>query len=289
MEKVNFSIVSNFSVQDAVRYILVTMRTKLAIALLLPAALLLAQPDKTAWDVLKQGLDDKNPDRRRQAITAMASIGLAPDAVARIEQALQDKEPLVRQTAAAELGQMKSKQSLPALKSALDDVSGEVAFAAAKALWEMGDRSGRDLIEDVLTGQQKASEGVVSGAMRDAKRKIRDPKALAMMGFKEASGALLGPFNIGILAAEQAFKDSSAGGRALAVTLLVTECDAETLRLLERTSSEDKNWIVKAAAAKALGQCGNQDTIPKLELDLTDSHDAVKFMAAASIVKLSLR
>jgi len=265
------------------------MRTKLAIALLLPAALLLAQPDKTAWDVLKQGLDDKNPDRRRQAITAMASIGLAPDAVARIEQALQDKEPLVRQTAAAELGQMKSKQSLPALKSALDDVSGEVAFAAAKALWEMGDRSGRDLIEDVLTGQQKASEGVVSGAMRDAKRKIRDPKALAMMGFKEASGALLGPFNIGILAAEQAFKDSSAGGRALAVTLLVTECDAETLRLLERTSSEDKNWIVKAAAAKALGQCGNQDTIPKLELDLTDSHDAVKFMAAASIVKLSLR
>src|SRR5260370_25018030 len=102
MEKVNFSIVSNFSVQDAVRYILVTMRTKLAIALLLPAALLLAQPDKTAWDVLKQGLDDKNPDRRRQAITAMASIGLAPDAVARIEQAVQDKEPLVHQTAAAE-------------------------------------------------------------------------------------------------------------------------------------------------------------------------------------------
>ena len=184
---------------------------------------------------------------------------------------------------------MKSRQSFPALKTALDDASGEVAFAAAKALWEMGDRSGRDLIEDVLTGQQKASENMVSGAMRDAKRNMRDPKALAMMGFKEASGALLGPFNIGILAAEQAFKDSSAGGRALAVTLLVQECDAETLRLLERTSSEDKNWVVKAAAAKALGQCGNQDAIPKLELDLTDSHDAVKFMAAASIVKLSLK
>ena len=260
------------------------MAIKFAIALLLPAAVLLAQPDKTAWDVLKQGFDDRNPDRRRQAVTATASIGLAPDAVKLVEQALQDKDPLVRQTAAAELGQMKSKQSAEALKTALDDVSGEVAFAAAKALWDMGDKDGRGLIEDVVTGQQRASDGTASGA-----RKTRDPKALAAMGFKEASGALLGPFNIGILAAEQAFKDSSAGGRALAVTLLARDCDAETERILERTCTDDKSWVVKAAAAKALGQCGNQDAIPKLELSLSDSHDAVKFMAAASIIRLSLK
>ncbi len=262
------------------------MRTVL-FALILPCTLLVAQPEKTAWDVLKPALSDKNPERRRQAVTALGSIGLHSEGVPLIEQALKDQDPIVRQTAAAVLGQIKSKESIPALKIELEDSSGEVAFAAAKALWEMGDKSGRDLIEDVLTGQQKTSENFLAGGVRDAKRKMHDPKSMAMMGFKEASGALLGPFNIGLVAAEQALKDGSAGARTLAATMLAQECDAETLRLLERSTSDDKNWAVKAAAAKALGQCGNTEAIPKLEQVLSDSHDAVRFMAAASIIKLS--
>jgi HEAT repeat protein len=263
------------------------MSRRLAVALLIPAALLLAQPEKTAWELLKEGLQDKNPETRRQAITAVGSIGLAPEAVALVENALKDQDPYVRQTAAAELGEMKSKQSIPALKMALDDPSGEVAFAAAKSLWDIGDRTGRGFIEDVMAGQQKTSEGLVSGAKLDAKRKVHDPKALAMMGFKEASGALLGPFNMGLVAAEQALKDGTAGARALAVTLLAQDCDAATLRILEKVATSDKNWAVKAAASKALGRCVTPDAIPTLELNLSDSHSAVKFMAAASIIKLS--
>jgi HEAT repeat protein len=202
------------------------MRAKLLIVLLLPSIALLAQPDKTAWEVLKAGLSDKNPDKRRQAVTAMGSIGLDTDAVQLVEGALRDQDSLVRQTAAAELGQMKAREAIPSMKTAMDDAAGEVGFAAAKALWDMGDRSGRDLIEDVLTGQEKASEGALKGAVRDAKRKMHDPKALAVMGLKEASGALLGPFSIGIIAAEQSLKDGSSGGRALATTLLAQDCDA---------------------------------------------------------------
>jgi HEAT repeat protein len=263
------------------------MRTKLPILLLLPAMALLAQPEKTAWDVLRTGLNDKNPDKRRQAVTAIGSIGAETDAVQLVEGALRDPDSLVRQTAAATLGQVKARQSIPSLKTAMDDVSGEVAFAAAKALWDMGDRSGRDLIEDVLTGQEKASEGPLKDAMRDAKRKMHDPKALAVMGFKEASGALLGPFNIGIIAAEQAFKDGSTGGRALATTLLAEDCDAEALRLLEWSCTSDKSWAVKAASAKALGWCGNKDAIPTLERNLADSNAAVRSMSAGAIIKLS--
>ena len=265
------------------------MFPKLLAVLLLPAVVLLAQPEKTAWDLLKAGLSEKSPDKRRQAVTAIGSIGLDPEAVRLVEQSLRDLDPLVRQTAAAELGLMKAKTAIPSLKTALDDASGEVAFAAAKALWEMGDKSGRDLIEDVLTGQEKASEGMVSGAVRDAKRKMHDPKALTVMGLKEASGALLGPFNIGIVAAEQAFKDGSAGGRALSTTLLAQDCDAESLRLLEWACINDKSWAVKAASARGLGQCRNPDAIPTLEQNLTDSHDAVKFMSAAAIIKLSAK
>jgi HEAT repeat protein len=263
------------------------MRAKLLIALLLPAAALLAQPDKTAWDVLKSGLSDKNPDKRRQAVTAIGSIGLETEVIELVEGALRDPDSLVRQTAAAELGQMKARQAIPSLKTAMDDAAGEVAFAAAKALWDMGDRSGRDLVEDVLTGQQSASESGLKGMVRDAKRKLHDPKALAVMGLKEASGVLLGPFNLGIIAAEQAFKDGSSGGRVLATIMLAQDCDAESLRLLEWSTTSDKSWAVKAASAKALGQCGNQDAIPTLEQNLADSNPAVKSMSAGAIIKLS--
>ena len=265
------------------------MFKKLTIVFSLPTFLLVAQPDKSAWEVLRQGSTDKNPETRRQAVAAAGSIGTSsPDAVKFVEDGLKDMDSLVRQTAAGELGEMKSKQSIPALKTALDDPSAEVAFAAAKALWDMGDNTGRNLIEDVLTGQQKASEGLVNGAVQDAKRKAHEPRTLAVMGFKEASGALLGPFNIGVIAAEQAFKDGSAGARALASTLLARNCDAQSLRLLEWSATEDKSWAVKASVAKALGQCGSQNTIPTLERNLSDSHAAVRFMSAAAIIRISV-
>lgn len=250
---------------------------------------LFAQPEKSAWEVLKQGLAEKSVDKHRQALTATGSIGTAPEAVQLVEQALKDMDPLIRQTAAAELGQMKAKQSIPALQAAMDDSDGQVAFAAAKALWDMGDKSGRGLIEDVLIGDEKTSNGLVSGAMRDAKRKMHDPRALALMGIKEASGALLGPFNIGIIAAEQAFKDGSAGGRTLAVALLTDDCDPQTVRLLDWSFTNDKSWAVKAAAAKGLGKCGTAEAIPKLETALSDSHEAVKTMSAAAIIRLTLK
>jgi HEAT repeat protein len=259
-----------------------TMRTKLLIAVLLTATGLQAQPDKTAWEVLKTGLNEKNPDRRRQAVTAIGSIGLNPEGVRLVEGALRDSDSLVRQTAAATLAQMKARTAIPSLKTALGDASGAVAFAAATALWDMGDRSGLNLIEDVLTGQEKASEGALSAA----KRKLHDPKAMALLSL-EASGAWLGPFNLGIIAAEQAFKDGSSGVRILATTLLAQGCDAESLRLLEWSCLKDRSWAVKAASARALGQCGNPEAIPKLEQNLADSNAAVKCMSAGAIIRLS--
>src|SRR5580698_10118766 len=261
---------------------------QLAIALLLPAACLLAQPERTAWDVLKPGLADTNPLTRRQAVTATGSIGLDPEAIRFVEAAMKDdKDSLIRATAAAELGEMKSRQSFPALKAALDDPAGEVGFAAAKALWDMGDKTGRGFIEDVVAGQQAATDGGVKGALHRANRLRYDPKAMAVLGAKSASGALLGPFNIGVLAAEQVFKNGAVAVRMHALNLLAEDCDTQTFKLLEAASTDDKTWAEKAAAAKALGRCGNPDAIPKLEENLSNSNAAVRFMSAAAIIRLS--
>jgi hypothetical protein len=81
---------------------------------------------------------------------------LETEAIQLVEGALRDPDSLVRQTAAAELGQMKVREAIPSLKTAMDDAAGEVAFAAAKALWDMGDRSGRDLTSSGRDGFQRS-------------------------------------------------------------------------------------------------------------------------------------
>jgi len=260
----------------------------IALTVLLGTRFVAAQPAVTSWNVLHEGLGEKNPDKRRQAVTAIGSIGLETEAIKLIEQSLHaDSDYVVRQTAAATLGQMRSKQSVGALKAALDDDYPEVAFAAARSLWSMGDHTGEDLIEEVLTGERKDSSSYATGAKRDANQKLHSPKALAVIGFKEASGALLGPFNLGIVAAEQALRDGSASGRTMSATMLSQACGADEFQTLTTTLGKEKNWAVRAAVARALGQCGNKDAIPKLEMQLSDSHEAVRYMAAAAIVRLN--
>jgi HEAT repeat protein len=50
---------------------------------------------------------------------------------------------------------------------------------------------------------------------------------------------------------------------------------------------DDKNWIVRTAAAQALGECKQRDQIKQLTALLSDDKPAVRYMAAASIIRLS--
>src|SRR5690349_3551301 len=85
--------------------------------------------ENAAWAVLNTGLMDGSTDHRRQAVLAAESIGAAPDVVKFICGALKDKETLVRQTAAAALGHLKSADSTACLEQALADNS-QVSFTA---------------------------------------------------------------------------------------------------------------------------------------------------------------
>ncbi len=243
-----------------------------------------ASPTGAAWQVLDQGLSNSNPEKRRQAVAAAGSIGPTPEALKIVEHALKDKDTLVRQTAAAELGEMKSAHAIPYLKEALDDCT-EVSFTAAESLWKLGDKDGRDILQGVLEGATHNSPGMVTGAVRDAQHKLRNPSVLATMGVQEAAGALLGPASMGIVLAREALKDSGSSGRVLAAKYLGEDPDPYALTLLE-WALDDKNWAVRAAVAKALGKRGNAGTIPKLQALLTDTHPAVAYMAAASIIRL---
>jgi HEAT repeat protein len=250
-----------------------------------PAAL-----SASAWETLDKGLRDDDSEHRKQAIGAVGTIGAAPEAVSRVVQALHDKNTLVRQKAAATLGEMGSPDAIPELKAALDDDQAEVSFTAAKALASLGDRSGREIFWQVMQGERKDGPGFVEGALRNAKHRL-SPGQLALMGAKEAAG-LFGPAAIGVDVVAEVVKDlkksSGAAGRVVVAEVIAKDPDPNSVSLLEWALRDDSS-TVRAAVAEALGECGTRETPAKLAPLLSDDSHAPRYMAAAAMIRLNLK
>jgi HEAT repeat protein len=241
-----------------------------------------------AWAALDQSLKSGGTDHKIQALAALATIRDSnAEAVKRAEAALADKDAQIRQAAALALGQMKAKEAVPLLIHALDD-TGEVAFAAAKALTDIGDPSGREMLLAVLAGERKDTPSLKTNAVRDAKHRLRHPQGLVLMGAEDAAGAMFGPASWGIEAAKDAvdMKGKGTPGRAAAAAYLAKDTDPYAVTLLEWALGDD-NQFVRAEAAKGLGVRGTAESIPKLQSLLTDAHTRVRVMAAASIINLA--
>ncbi len=146
-----------------------------------------------AWKCLTDELSDKDFDHRAQAVAALGTIGLRPDVVHLVEAGLNDKDSTVRESAAVTLGRMKSRSSIPNLRRALDDESVVVSFTAARALWSMGDRSGRSILIEVLEKDRKATPGTVHKQLQQFHEKLHDPAALAELGASTTGYILLQP------------------------------------------------------------------------------------------------
>jgi len=247
---------------------------------------LLAQtPLDHAWQILDRGLHDGNPAKRVQAVTAMGIMRPQSKSVAVVESAFEDKDYSIRQAACAALGQMKSRQSLPRLRKALDDTAPEVVFAAAKTLYDLGDPLGRQVLVGVLLGDQADSSGFFTNSMHDMKAKMHDPKGLVMIGVKQGAGVFLGPAGAGIGVAEGLLKDANASGKTVAAALLAEDRNPESVQAI-RQALGDKNWTVRAAAARALALAGRQDAFTDIAGLLDDKKEEVQYSAAAAVIRL---
>jgi HEAT repeat protein len=216
----------------------------------------------------------------------LGTIGLRRHNVSQIEGGLTDKDSQVRKAAVDVLGTMKSRGSIPKLRAALDDNSTVVSFAAARSLWAMGDTSGQDLFMEVLDGDRKASRGLVQGGLQQFHEEIHDPKALAELGSEEAAGIFLGPAGFGVLAAIELSKDKGALPRAITARLLANDT-SEAARKALRDALQDRSWIVRAAAAEALGFHGSSGDVATLAPMLDDQQKEVRYRAAAAIIRVS--
>lgn len=246
-----------------------------------------ATPVEAAWETLHKSLAG-NGDQRREAVYALGAVDSGNEqAVRALEDALHDQDPQVRAAAATAMGEMHARQAIGSLREMMTD-RGEVAFAAAKALTDMGDTGGREFFVAVIAGERSDAPGIVATSVRDARKRLKHPQGLLLQGAEDATGALFGPAGYGVLAAKEAFKEKGSSNRAAAAAYLAKDPEPYAVTLLEWALS-DNSWGVRAAAAKGLALRGNQETIPKLQFLLDDPHSAVRTMSAAAILRISDR
>jgi HEAT repeat protein len=238
-------------------------------------------PKDEAWQILDTACaSDKTGDHA----TAVRVLGLMPNdakALTLAEQGLESDKPEIRAAAAAALGDMRSRISIPKLRQASQDDDPLVALAAANSLNLMHDHSAYEVYYEVLTRQRKAGKGIIASETSV----LKDPKKMAQLGFEEGIGFI--PFaGIGWGAVKTITKDDSSPVRAAAAKVLASDPDPATTKALA-SAAGDKNWLVRVAALEALAKRGDPSALHIVALHMSDEKVAVKYTAAAAVLRLT--
>jgi HEAT repeat protein len=239
-----------------------------------------------AWQTLHEGLTENGSDKRAKAVNALGALSGNEIAEKAANEALQDEKYQVRVAAATALGSMRAKRSIPQLESALDDQEPTVVLAAANSLMLLKDnRSAYDVYYGVLTGTMRSNKGLVGEQLKT----LHDTKKMAQLGFEEGIGFVpFAGFGYGVVKGVLKSKSESDSSpvRAAAAKKLAHDPDPASAEALV-AATQDKSWIVRAAALDAIAQRGDESLLPRVSISLEDTKPDVRYMAAACIIHLS--
>jgi HEAT repeat protein len=240
-------------------------------------------PSQRAWSILHDGLKDTNADRRAKAVRALGLLTGNTEAEKAAIRALKDEKPNVRLAAAAALGSMHAEAAKGNLEEALGDSEPSVVLAAANSLLLLHDDVGYDPYYEVLTGEKRASKGLIQEQLDT----LKDKKKVAQMGFEEGIGFI--PFGgMGYEIFKTVTKNDSSPIRAAAAKRLAHDPEPDAGEALARAAA-DKDWKVRAAALDAIALREDASLIPRIVTAMDDKNDVVRFTAAACIAHLSGR
>lgn len=241
-------------------------------------------PKHKAWDLLQTAAFSQKTVDRTNGIRALGLLRDNTHARGLAESALTDENPDVRVAGATALGQMHATESIQRLEQALADKKVAVVMAAAHSLRELkDDKTAYAIYYDLLTGERKSGDGLVAQQIDT----LKNPKELAKIGISEGVGFI--PFaGIPWDAYRTLHKKDPNPVRAVAATFLAHDPDPATAKALVR-ATDDKDWIVRAAAVEAIAQRGDPSLLPKVVLKLADKNSKVRYSAAAAVIRLSAR
>jgi HEAT repeat protein len=245
-------------------------------------ASLAAQSDSDrAWDILHKGLADKSFRVRVRAVTALGAIAHNTQAQGEAENMLGDSNPKVRSAAALALGNMGAKSSADKIAALFDDPQPQEVFAAAAALRQLDDPRAYRVFYATLTGEKKTGEGLIASQLKI----LHDPKGLFMMGFQQGIGIL--PYAGSVVTAYQMMTaDDVSPIRGEAALRLARDPDPRTTKALTDALAA-KKWVVRAAAAEAIGQRNDPALMNNLPALFADNEDIVRYASAAAYLRLA--
>jgi HEAT repeat protein len=256
------------------------MKTVVAFVLLAAGLQAQAQVDK-AWMILSTAANDKSYEKRGKAIQAVGVISGNPRAQEMAEKALGDEREEVRVAAADALGHMLAKGSAGKLKAALKDPETSVVFAAANALFAIGDPEAYQVYYAVLTGEKKSGDALVESQLK----MLKDPKALSKLGFEAGIGFI--PFGgVSYKVFKKATDDTVSPVRAAAAVKLTNDPDPKSAQALEN-AAKDSKWLLRAAVVGAIARRGDPSLLRAVAPLLDDENDVVRFNAASAVIHLS--
>jgi len=240
-----------------------------------------AATQQKAWEVLQAGLNEHNTTKRASAVGTLGVLQNDPRAIESAEKALGDKKPAVRAAGATALGQMGARSSIPLLREAAEDKQNRVFFAAADSLVLLGDPTGYDVYYEVLIGERKSGAGLIAAK----KKLITDPRAMVLLGLGVGIG--FAPYaGYGWMMSQDFSKDYVSPVRITALKKPENDPDPSISRGLVRAAS-DKHWTVRVAALAAIARHGDANLIGPITPYMSDKKPAVRYTAAAAILRLS--
>ena len=236
--------------------------------------------------ILNEGLANKNPDVRKQAVAALGLIGPREPYLSEIDAAVSDKDVYVRLSAIASLVDLKDKGTADLLAKALDDNAPEVSFAAAKALFGLGDPRGRTAMLAILEREVKTKSSFLTAQKRDTLRLVHIPKGMMIFALKNGIGfAPIPGAGEGVSSMQDLLSDNGVSGRATTAVLLGNDRSPEVLAALKEALS-DKDASVRAAVVHTLALRNDPSMLPLMKDQFDDSSEAVRLRAAAAYLRL---
>ena len=176
---------------------------------------------------------------------------------------------------------MLERSAILSLELALKDKDSRAAFATADSLIALEDSSGYDLYYDVLTGERKIDEKLIT----EKKRLIAEPTQRNFLALGVAAGFV--PYaGYAWIAWKEMSADYMSPVRVRALKRLALDPDPRIGQGLVRTTF-DRHEKVRASALAANARHGNHSLACQIIPHLADKKASVRY-AAAAILRLSV-
>lgn len=242
---------------------------------------------EVAHNVLDAGLTSHDPDMRARAIAAFGLIAKTQPVRKRIESFLSDGNEHVRIAAVNTLADLGFKRSAPALEKAMNtDPVPEVEFAAAKALYKLGDPKGKQLLELIFYDNLDTKSGYLVRQKRKFFAHFYSLHSATAYLLDEGSGFVPLPgVGMGLSEVANLMTDQDLSPRATIVLMMCRKKNADTTTML-RYALKDKDASVRSAAALMVALTARRDLREDLVPLMSDSDARVRFRAAGAYLHL---